>query len=188
MGIKFIQWGMRFLFVVGGSYKGFYLNQIGKVGRVDLIVFQQGIIYDFDYAEEYCGNGVVGKELIALSRRFDCPIVALGYNAFFGKREKCFIVCVNGKISIIPAYKNVNLYIHGKLILISNNPYEIENADKYFSFILLTNKKVQINSNKLAKNLFICDNNSVTRWQGKSFYKKFRKYCYFSLCFHKKMI
>lgn len=176
------------MFVVGGSYKGFYLNQIHKVGNVDLIVFQQGIIYDFDYAEEYLGDGVVSKELVALNTKFNCPIVVLGYKIFFGKREKCFIVCVNKRVSVIPVYKDVNLYIKNKLILISNRVNRLEFADKYFAFILMVDKNSKITSNKLAKNLFVCDNKGVTRWQGENFYKKFRKYCYFSLCFHKKMI
>lgn len=155
---------------------------------MDLIVFQQGIIYDFDCAEEYVGNGVVSKELVALNTKFNCPIVVFGYEIFFGKRERCFIVCVNKKISIVPIYKDVNLYVKNKLIAISNKINEIKFANKYFAFILMRDKNVKINPNKLAKNLFVCDNSGVTRWQGENFYKKFRKYCYFSLCFHKKMI
>lgn len=174
--------------MVGGSYKGFYLNQIHKVGRVDLIVFQQGIIYDFDCVEEYVGNGVVSKELVALNIRFNCPIVVFGNEIFLGKRERCFIVCVNKKVSVIPIYKDVSLYIKNKQILISNEINKIKYADKYFAFILMRDKNIKLIPNKLSKNLFVCDRRGVIRFQEGIFYKKFRKYCYFSLCFHKKMI
>lgn len=179
---------MKFLFVVGGSYKGFYLNQINKIKNVDLIVFQQNIIYTFDYFEEFCGEKLVSKELLFLNRKFNCPIVVLGKCLFLGEIKKCFIICVNEKISVLPANVDVELYINGKLVLISNKINKVLKTNKYFSSILLIDKKIKINSYKLRKNVFVCDYNSVTRFQGSQFYKKFRKYCYFSLCFHKKMI
>lgn len=179
---------MKFLFVVGGSYKGFYLNQINKIRNVDLIVFQQNIIYTFDYYEEFCGNKLVSRELLSLNKKFNCPIIAFGKYSFLAEIKKCFIVCVNEKISVLPVDKDVKLYINGKLILISNKLSKIFKSNNYFSTILLIDKKAKINSNNLLKNVFVCDNNSVTRCQGGQFYKKFRKYCYFSLCFHKKMI
>lgn len=174
--------------MVGGSYKGFYLNQINKIKHVDLIIFQKGIIYDFDYEEEYCGSKVVGGELVALNKKFGCPIVVFGNSVFLGNKEKCFIVCINGKVSVIPIYRDVYLYLHGKLILISNKINAINMSNKYFSLILMLDKKMKVNFNKMAKNLFVCDGRGVVRVQEGIFYKKFRKYCYFSLCFHKKMI
>jgi len=176
---------MKFMFVVGGSYKGFYINELKNISKIDLLVFNQGIFYDFDYEQEYLGDAPVSKELIALNRKLKCPIVVYGRSKFLDENQKCFIICVNQKISIINSNKDVYLYIKGKFILIGNKLYKNTKAFATISIMenLLSNQAVW-----LDKNYFICDKRGVTRVQNGRKYRKFRKYCYFILNFHKKMI
>ncbi len=170
---------MKILFVVGGSYKGFYLNELLKIKNVDLIVFNQNIFYEFDYEQEYLCNPVVSNELISLNHRFNCPIVVYGEANFLGKKEKCFILCVNQKVSIIKQYSNIYLFIKGKTILITN---KLQRYTKNRITISLINQKYynldQLNS---SNNYFICDKKGVFRLQNGKIYRKFRKYCYFRL-------
>ena len=173
------------MFVVGGSYKSFYINELNKIKNIDLLIFNQNIFYDFDYEQEYLGYAPVTKEIINLNKTLNCHIIVYGNSKLFSKRKKCFIVCVNGKVSVIDANKDVYVYIKGKLILIGNKLY---NYSKAFSTISIINERYnsQIISKKLANNCFICDEKSVLRVQNGKIYRKFRKYCYFRLCFYNK--
>lgn len=174
------------MFVVGGSYKSFYINELKKINNIDLLIFHQNIFYDFDYEQEYLKDAPVTNELINLNKRLNCPIVVYGFSNFLNNRKKCFIVCVNGKVSVIDCKKDVYLYIKGKLILIGNKIYKNTHAFATISVIDKNNFNV-FYKNKF-NNYFICDLKGVSRYQNGKIYRKFRKCCYFSLCFYKKMI
>ena len=175
------------MFVVGGSYKSFYINQINKIKNIDLLIFHQNIFYDFDYEQEYLFDAPVSNELISLNKKFNCPILVYGYSKFLNKRQKCFILCVNQKVSVIDCAKDVYLYIKGKIVLIGNKLYK---QSKSFSTISIVDKKQNPqNFTKIRfNNYFICDKKGVSCFQGGKIYRKFRKCCNFSLSFYKKMI
>ena len=176
---------MKFMFVVGGSYKGFYINELKKINKIDLLIFNQGIFYDFDYEQEYLGDAPVSKELISLNQKLKCPIVVYGRSKFLNDNQKCFIICVNERISIINENKDVYLYIKGKFILIGNRFYK---KSKAFATISIMENVRNYREFSVNKNYFICDKRGVTRLQNGMMYRKFRKYCYFILNFHKKML
>ena len=60
---------MKIVCVAGGSYKSFYLNYVTKLKKCDLLIFNFGILYDYDIHDELMGKGVVTKELMNLSNR-----------------------------------------------------------------------------------------------------------------------
>ena len=91
---------MKFVFVVGGSYKGFYLNKLNRIKYVDLLIFHQNIFYEFDYEQEQFYDAPVSKELISLNEKLKCPILVYGVMLKDNIRTKCFILCVYGKVSI----------------------------------------------------------------------------------------
>lgn len=178
---------MKFVFVVGGSYKGFYINQLKNIKKIDLLVFHQDIFYDFEYAQEKLFNGPITKEIIELNNILKCPILIYGILKNNNIRQKCFILCVNGKVSIINSNKNVYLYIKGNPILINNKIYNYSKTNIEISMIdgkLNTHKFKKYN----IKTHFICDKKGVTCIKKGKFYRKFRKCCYFSLSFKKKML
>lgn len=178
---------MKFVFVMGGSYKGFYLNQLNKIKRADLIIFHQDIFYEFNYIKESSNYAPVTKELINLNQKLKCPILVYGILNKNGIINKCFILCVNGKVSIIDCKKDIYLYIKGKFILISTKIYKYSDA---FSIISILDKKCNLPNilQTTAKNYFICDKKGVTLIKNNKIYRKFRKCCNFILSFHKKVL
>ena len=178
---------MKFLFVMGGSYKSFYINELNNIKKIDLLIFNQNIFYDFDYEQEYLQDAPVTKELIALNNKFHCPIIVFGYSKFMNVRQKCFIICVNGKVSVIEDSHDVYLYIKGKTILIGNKIYK---NSKVFATIskINENDNWKFISKNNQNNYFICNKKCVLRLQNGKIYRKFRKYSYFSLNLYKKMI
>ena len=82
---------MEFVFVVGGSYKAFYLNQLHKIGKPSIIVFNQDIFYDFNVDLEEGFAGAVSAELIELNKLFNCPIVVYGTMIKNNSKDKCII-------------------------------------------------------------------------------------------------
>ena len=78
---------MEFVFVIGGSYKSFYLNKLRKIGKPDIIVFNQNIFYDFDITAESGFNGPVSKELLHLNSLLNCPVLVYGVKIDNGKNK-----------------------------------------------------------------------------------------------------
>ncbi len=178
---------MKFMFVVGGSYKGFYINELKKINKIDLLIFNKDIFYDFDYEREYLGDALVSKELIALNKKLNCPIVVWGKSNLMDKQQKCFIICVNGKVSLIDCLSDIYLYVNGKIVIVGAREYKRQMG---FAMISMLEGDCNLPKNRLNNyvNYFICNKRWVGRLQNGIIYKKFRKCCYFSLCFHKKMI
>lgn len=170
---------MKLMFVVGGSYKSFYINHINKINKIDLLIFHQDIFYDFEYAQEK-SNPIVSKELISLNQKFKCPILVYGIFIKNNIKRKCFILCINSKVSIIDCSKDIYLYIKRKLILVSNNMY---NRSKAFVTISIINESINYENIKIFNrtNHFICNKKGVLHIKNGKIYKKFRKCCYFTL-------
>ena len=175
------------MFVVGGSYKSFYINQLKNIKKIDLLIFHQNIFYDFDYQKEYLYDATVTNELINLNKTLNCPIVVYGSYTLFEKTGKCFILCVNGKVSVIDCADDVYLYIRGKMVLIGNKIYRNPKAFSTISIVDIKDNFQKI-SIKSQHNYFICDKKGVSRIQNGKIYRKFQKCCYFTLCFYKKML
>ena len=177
---------MKLVFVVGGSYKSFYFNELNKISKADLVVFHQDIFYDFNYEKEKV-DGTVSKELINLNKKLKCPIVVYGILNNSGVRNKCYILCVNKKVNVIDCNKDLYLYIKGKLILIGNRIYKYSRAFATISFI----KEQYVYDDYVktsVQNYFLCDKRGVSYIKSGKFDRKFRKCCYFTLNFNKKML
>ena len=170
---------MKFVFVVGGSYRAFYLNQLHKIDNPDIIVFNQNIFYDFDMEKERGFNGPVSIELKKLNNLFNCPIIVYGSMIKARKKDKCFILCNHGKIKVFD--ENCDIYIKVKncYILIGSKQYFLS---KTFATITMGNdiKIDKVRRDKI-NNYFYCDKKSVTLFKGAKFYKKFNKCCKFIL-------
>lgn len=177
---------MKFVFVVGGTYKSFYLNELNKIKNASFVVFYHNIFYDFNYEQEIFKDAQVSNELIFLNKKLKCPIVVCGVLNKDGIRRKCFIVCNKGKIKLINYLHDIYLYINKKLILIGSKIYNNSNA---FATISIAEKKYNNESNlKYKNNYFIFNKKNVTLITKHKVYKKFRKCCYFILSFSKKVI
>ena len=91
---------MKIVFVLGGSYKSFYLNYFLKLTSCDLLVFNFGVLYDVDVEAERAGKGVVFSELKNLSDKLGCEIVA-GVSVKSGDATKFKILHYkNGEIKL----------------------------------------------------------------------------------------
>ena len=78
---------MKIVFVLGGSYKSFYLNYFLKLSSCDILVFNFGVLYDVDMEAEESGKGLVFGELQGLAEKLGCEIVA-GVNVKIGDKIK----------------------------------------------------------------------------------------------------
>lgn len=174
-----ILWCMKFVFVVGGSYKSFYLNQINKIRNIDLMIFNQNIFYDFDYEKEQTYNGPITQELIYLNQKLNCPIVVYGVLNKCNIKSRCFILCNNQKIKIIDANKDVYLVVKGRFVLIGNRVYNRSNA---FATISMTEDQNCMVFEKIyLNNYFMCDKKCVTLLNKGKICRKFQKCCKFIL-------
>lgn len=169
---------MKLVFVVGGSYKSFYLNYIERIKGVDLLIFNQGIFYDFDYNKER-SCPIVSMELLDLNRKVDCPIVVYGSMVKDGVKGKCFFVCNKQKLQIFNADRDIYLRVKNKYILIGNKLYM---SSRTFATISIMNEIYDIKSQiKNRNNYLICADKQVMLIYGNKIYRKFQKCCYFIL-------
>ena len=168
------------MFVVGGSYKGFYINYLNKIKDIDLLVFNQDIFYEYNYKNEMAGGGVVGAELLELNNKLKCPIVVYGKINKNNVIKRCFILCINNKINIIDCNNDIYLYIKKNPILISNKIYRWSHILVNIALVDDTSKWIKYGK-KGSVNYFICDKKGVTGIKNGKICRKFRKCCYFAL-------
>ncbi len=173
---------MKLMFVVGGSYKGFYVNQIKNIKNIDLLVFHQDIFYELDYAKSSSNIKSIFNELIGLNSYLKCPILVLDSIKNKAESKNVFILCNHKKVSIINSVKDIYLPIKKKYILIGNKYYK---TSQTFATISIVKERCTLINDKIKypKNYFICDKKGVTYIKGNKIYRKFRKYCYFTLRF-----
>ncbi len=171
---------MKILFVVGGSYKAFYLNNINKYKRLDLIVFQDGLLYEFDYYNEMFGDKTISNEMMSLCKKFRCKIIAKIRTNLFGKKYEEFLYCDKNGIKIIKTSRYFKIFVKNKQILISN--YFLPIKSDYF--VYFAGNKNECKPSKTQKSvIFVCDKTGVDLHYDKFMMRKFRKICYFSLNF-----
>ena len=172
---------MKFVFVVGGSYKAFYLNHLSKIYNPNIIVFNQNIFYDFDIDAEKDFNGPVSNELMHLHSLFNCPIAVYGTKIVNGEKYRCFITCSNSKIKIFEQNSDIYIRVKNCYVLIGSNSYY---SSKAFATITVSDNT---NPPKVKQgainNYFYCNKRGVTLFKGGKFYKKFNKCCKFILRF-----
>lgn len=177
---------MKFIFVVGGTYKGFYFNQLKMIKHVDLLIFNQGIFYELDN-HDYLTKNIVFKELIELNTKLKCPILVYGILNKNKSRQKIFILCINKKVSIIDYKKDIYLYIKNEFILINNNL--CKNSKAFATIVFANNLNICKNFNIIRQqNYFLCDKKSIWHIKNQKINRKFRKCCYFTLNSNKKML
>jgi len=169
---------MKFVFVVGGSYKSFYLNYISRIKDADLLIFNQGIFYDFDYnKEQVCPNA--SMELLNLNRKLNCPIIVYCSVVKDGIKSKCFLLCNKQKLSIINEDRDIYLKIRDEYILIGNRLYVYSQA--FATISILDRFNDDYNTCKRGNNRFICTKKKVLVINKGKVYRKFQKCCYFIL-------
>ena len=145
---------MKVVCVSGGSYKSFYINHFLHLKKCDVLIFNFGIIYDYDKNE----SSVIKNEFKSIYEKLGCVIVAgVKLN---GENEKFFLV-----------FDGVDLVIHQ-----AKNPIKItrKNADievglynslfKSDRRIILSKYRVYPNLNHISKNdcYVFCDSSGAS--------------------------
>lgn len=171
---------MKILFVVGGSYKAFYLNNIHKFKQLDLIVFQDGLLYEYDYYDETFGARTITNEMIGLCQKFNCKIVAKIQTKLFDKKYDEFLYCDKNGVKIIKNDRYFKICIKNKFFLISNY-FVSAKSDYYVRFVKYRNELRLPQARRSV--VFVCDKMGVDLHYNKFITRKFRKICYFTLNF-----
>ena len=169
---------MRIVCVAGGSYKSFYLNYFSKLSRCDLLVFNFGIIYDYNTFNELMGDALVTKELMNLSKALRC-VVAAGAYVVGEKRGKSIIVCNGDKIQIDKCAFGARIQIKKQTFIVGDEQTDYKKANK----IILCDKRIEPNLAHCSKRkiYIFCDNFGVNFVQNKKMTRKFYKYSKFIL-------
>ena len=118
---------MKMVFVCGGSYKSFYLNFLKKMSKCDLLVFNFGIIYNYNIKEELLGEGIVSKELFMLSKTLGTVVVA-GVYVEGRVLRKSLIICDGEKLNIVPAFEGVKCFIGKTEVVVGDEKLRLLDA------------------------------------------------------------
>jgi len=160
---------MKVVCVSGGSYKSNYLKIIKSHLKCDLLIFNAGIIYEYDESKELLGFGLVIKELIQLSNLLNSVVAALSYR----KGKEVFLVAQKDMFFIENIYTGVAFSYKKKDFIIGKEKTNYKHANK----IVLTNKRLTVNVDSCSKNktYIFCDNKGVTVIKNKKSQRKFNK-------------
>lgn len=132
---------MKIICVAGGSYKSFYLNYFINLSSCDLLIFNFGIIYDYDICKELTGSALVTRELMMLSKKLKAIVVA-GVNIVYkGKTDKSIIVCDGEKIHISNVKIGAKIYIKKTSFVIGDESTQCKSNNK----IILSSKRIYPN-------------------------------------------
>ena len=165
---------MKIVFVLGGSYKSFYLNYFLKLKRCDILVFNFNVLYDVELKKELQGQGIVFNELKELSKKLGAIVVAgVNVNTGFGTK-KCIVVCNGEEIKFRPANIGTNINFKRHNILIGNEKCNKKNDVK----IILSEERICPNVvNCSPKKVYIfCDKFGLIYIQNRKMKRKFYKY------------
>ena len=164
---------MKIVCVCGGSYKSFYLNYFINLKSCDLLIFNFGIIYDYNLENETYGEKIVSKELITLSKKLKATIVA-GVNIIDRENHKGIVVCNFDKIKLFDACKGAKVLCKNKLFMIGSSNMQVRENNK----IILSNKRIYPNLKHCGRNkiLIFCDKFGVGVVQNQKLTRKFYKY------------
>jgi len=167
---------MKIVFVVGGSYKAFYLNYLKKLEKIDLLIFQENILYDFDIFEELHDKPIITQELFSLSKKLNCKIIAIVNTDLLGVKNKEILYCDKENFSLIGLDRYLSLIYNNKKILIGCKDFNKKSS------LSIKIKIENVKSNNFCtKKCLICDKHGVTFVNNGKISKKNRKICYFSL-------
>lgn len=171
---------MNIMFVVGGSYKAFYINHLNKCKNLDFLVFQENILYEYNYYNELCGEKVVTTEMLELAKKLNCIIIAKIKTNLFGKIENELLFSDGEKVSIINKNKYIKIFFNNKTIIFTQEKNFYGYKDL---LVVLTKNRFKFkNMGKFnGKYAFVCYNNGVELKKKNKIVRKFRKICYFSL-------
>lgn len=179
---------MKILFVVGGSYKAFYLNNIQKYKELDLLIFQNNILYEYDYYNENFGEKTITNEMMSLQEKLHCKIIAKIKTNLCGIKKDEVLYCDNNGVKILNNNRYMEIFIKNKKFFISN--YCIIAKSEYFIYFLKNKNDFCIprrnydNIYFSKKSIFfVCDKCGVNMIKNNFMTRKFRKICYFSLKF-----
>ena len=169
---------MRIVCVAGGSYKSFYLNYFSKLSRCDLLIFNFGIIYDYNTFNELMGDAIVTKELMNLSQSMHGVVVA-GVNVVGAEKVKSIIVCDGDKIQLDKAISGARVHIKNHTFIVGDEHTDYKKANK----IILCNKRIEPNLTHCSKRkiYIFCDKFGVNFVQNQKIIRKFNKYSKFIL-------
>ena len=170
---------MKIVCVAGGSYKSFYLNYVINLQKCDLLIFNFGILYDYDIYDELMGKGIVTKELMNLSRRLDTQIVAGIFVKYKNKIEKSIIICNKDKIELNQISLGAKIIVKNKTFVIGDESTKTKSNNK----IILSSKRLYPNLEHCALNKFyvFLDKFGVTFIEKRKMTRKFNKYSKFVL-------
>lgn len=165
---------MKIVCVAGGSYKSFYINYAVKLRKCDLLIFNFGILYDYNIKEEVLGNAVLTNELLALSKKLNCTIVAGVFVVNNKERKKAIIVCDKDKIHLSSLKYGARIYVNNREFVAGDRNTNYLNFNK----IVLTDKRLDLKlSNCSKRKLYIfCDKYGVNFVINKKMERKFCKY------------
>lgn len=170
---------MKILFVVGGSYKAFYLNNVNRYKKLDLIVFQDNILYEYDYYNETFGNKIITKEMMSLQKKFKCKIIAKIKTNLFNIKNNEILYCDKSGVKIIKNNNYIKLFIKNKQFLIANKIINIKSD--YFIYFSKNKNEFKINNSFNKNKIFVCDKSGVSFYYKTFAIRKFQKTCYFTL-------
>lgn len=165
---------MKIICVAGGSYKSFYFNYFVKLRRCDLLIFNFGIIYDYDICNELTRFGIVTRELMALSKKLHSVVVA-GVNVVFkGKVNKSVIVCDGEKIHINKVKTGAKICIKKTHFIIGDETTDYKSNNK----IILCSKRIHPNLERCSKRkiYIFCDKFGVYLVENGKLKRKFNKF------------
>lgn len=138
---------MKIICVSGGSYKSFYINHLVKINSADLLVFNFGLIYDYNVADELLGNGVVTKELMSLSKRLQTKVVAGIFVVTKLHKKKAIILCDGDKIHICSIDLGAKVLLKNHTFVIGDETTNYRNYNK----IVLSKSQIKPNLNNCSK-------------------------------------
>ncbi len=164
---------MKIICVAGGSYKSFYLNFFCKLKNCDLLIFNYGIIYDYDVKNELVGPAIVTKELLNLARKLNCVVVAGIYKIFRNSKTKAIIYTNGDKLHLSPVKTGQEIHIKNNTFIVGDEFTNYFNKNK----IVLSSKKIvpQLKNCSIKKLYIFCDKFGTTFVKNKKLIRRFNK-------------
>ncbi len=165
---------MKIIFVSGGSYKSFYLNYYLKLNKCDLLVFNFGVIYDYDLRFEAGASAIVKPEMMMLANKLGATVVAGVVVKDNNLKRKCILVCNGEKISLIESNIGAHFRVRNKWFVAGDTNCKAVAENK----IILTDERIYPNIQhcSLRKVYLFCDKFGLSVVQKKKLKRNFYKY------------
>lgn len=164
---------MTIIYIAGGNYKSFYLNCFLRLSKCDLLIFNFNIFYDYNFNKEKQGSGVVTNEILEISQKLNCAVLAGVYSIKNNHKTKSIIFCDGRSFVMKSSYKGLKFYVKNMAFVAGEKNANFENHNK----IIITSCKLKPNllrCNKRKVYLF-CDDYGVSCVVNKNLKRKFNK-------------